>query len=100
MAKPSEQQDISIAVITTDIKYIKESLIKIDQRLDIMDSNYVKREELNAHRVIEEEFKKEYEKRVRDIELDSATFKSQVKTWGTILIILVGVAEFAINKFL
>ncbi len=100
MAKSaSEKTDISIAVITTDINYIKESLIKIDQRLDVMDGNYVKREELNIHKLAEEEFRKEFDKRTRDMEVSNASFQSRVTTWGAVGLIGIGIAEFLINRY-
>lgn len=100
MAKPQEKQEVNIAVMANDIKYIKDSLVKIDARLEAIDGYYLHRDEFN-------EYKKERKTSVDDVikehtdslrELD--TFKAQVKTWGTVAIILVGILEFIINRFL
>lgn len=94
-----ETKEVSIAVMARDIQYIKESILKIDQRLELMDGHYIKRVEVQQMKEEADKIHEANSRAIRALELDYATFKSQVKTWGSIAIIAVGVIEFIISRF-
>lgn len=101
-----QNQDKAIAVMATDISYIKKAIEKIDQRLEIMDSHYIKRDEVHALKVESDKVHEGYEKRIKDLEINTAldrqsnaVFQAQVKTWGSVAIIASGIVQFIISKF-
>lgn len=80
MAKSStEKQATNIAVMQTDIGYIKKSVENIESQLKFMDTSYVKKEDLLP-------IEKDHEMRLRRLE-----------TWGFSAIGALAVIEFLIN---
>lgn len=100
MNPEDEKQDVSIAVMARDISYIKESLKKIDTRLEIMDGHYIKRVEVETMKVEADKVHADLEVRLRSMELDYAKFQTQVRTWGIVAVMGLGVVQFLIGKFL
>ncbi len=94
------KQNVAIAEMARDIAYIKEAISKIDARLDIMDSNYIRREEVLNLKKQADALHADHEERIRSLEKSMDVFRTQVKTWGTVGIIAIGVIEFLINIFL
>lgn len=90
-ATEAEKQSVSMAVMATDINYIKLSITKIEKSLLDMDGHYVRIEEFNDHLKDNAEFRVA----IREMEI----FKTQVKTWGAAAVIALGIAEFLINRF-
>lgn len=81
-------QTTNIAVMQTDIGYIKKSVEAIENQLRIMDNSYVKKDELNEVCNIYTTTDKDHELRIRRIE-----------TWGFIGIGALTVIQFALNYF-
>lgn len=107
MNSEDTNQDKAIAVMANDISYIKDSLRKIDQRLEIMDSHYIKRDEVQNMKVEAEKIHDAQEKRIKELEINAAldrqagaVFRAQVMTWGAAAIVVSGIAQFLIGKFL
>lgn len=75
------KQNTNIAVIQTDIGYIKKSIDRIENTLTVMDSSYVKKEDLLP-------LEKDHEARLRRLE-----------TWGFSAIGALGIIQFALNYF-
>lgn len=68
--KNQQKNERNIAVIFNDITYIKEAMRRIEDRFDLMNDHYVKKEEFESLRGdMHQHF------------LDDATFHSQIKTW-------------------
>jgi len=98
-----ETQNESIAVMANDIGYIKESIGKIEKRLEAMDDHYAKREEMDA-------FKKEADRihcghvdRIKVLEEETEStkvFKTQVKTWGSAAVVASGILQFILKQIL
>jgi len=85
MTKTTRQnEDVSIAVMATDIAYIKESLKKIENTLTVMDGSFVKKDDLKDMVKIDDD----HEKRIRRLE-----------TWGFTAIGALAVIQFALNYF-
>lgn len=97
MPKDDKQQDVAIAEMARDIAYIKAAISKIDARLDIMDSNYIKREEALSLKKQADEIHADHEARIRKLENGTDVFRTQVKTWGTVALIALGLVQFLIN---
>jgi len=62
--------DISIALISKDIEYIKQSVISINQQIQVMDKNYARHEDLKAIIKIYEEFKKQLDGKLNISDFD------------------------------
>lgn len=104
--REDSNQDKAIAVMATDIGYIKKAIEKIDARLELMDGHFIKRDEVNNIKLEADKLHAEHEKRLREIETNfavekqaSAVFQAQVKTWGSVAIIASGIIQFIIGKF-
>lgn len=102
-----KNQDQAIAVMANDIGYIKRAIEKIDARLEIMDGHFIKRDEVHVMKAEADKVHQDYDNRLRSIETSfavekqaNAVFQAQVKTWGTVAIILSGIIQFLIGKFL
>lgn len=95
-----KKQDVSIALMSRDIQYIKESLSKIDQRLELIDGHYIKRAEVEAMKIDADKLHANQAKEIEQLKLQFAIFKTQVTTWGSIGLIVLGIAQFLISKFL
>jgi len=80
MAK-KESQATNIAVMQTDIGYIKRSVEDIEGQLKTMSENFVKKEDFAS-------IEKDHETRIRRLE-----------TWGFIAIGALAVIEFLLNYF-
>lgn len=65
----------SNAVLATDIKYIKDSLTKIEQKLEDIFSGFIRREEVAALKCVADKLHEDHEMRLRRIE-----------RWGSIAI--------------
>lgn len=92
-------ENVSIAVMSRDIEYIKQSIEKIVTRLDIMDKNYLSRVEADT---ILKEFRKNdesFEGRIRILELESAQFKTSVKIWGSVVVGTMALIQFIVGKY-
>lgn len=83
MAK-QQSTETSIALIHKDIGFIKDSMKKVTETLEIMERDYVKRSEFepvkNAHQL-------SLDKHAQEISTANVTltnFITQVKTWGAI----------------
>jgi small nuclear ribonucleoprotein (snRNP)-like protein len=96
----NNDQNSSIAVIQNDIRYIRGFLRGIDRRLEIMDGNFVKRDEFLKYQQETEKRSSSHDLAIRKLELDATIYLTQVKTWGTMAIIVLGVLQFIIGKFL
>lgn len=93
----------SIAVMANDISYIKKAIEKIESRLEIMDTHYAKREEMDTLKQEAERIHGGLAKRIKDLEEESAStmvFKTQVKTWGSAAVVASGILQFILNKIL
>lgn len=106
MGSEDNKRDEAIAVMANDMTYIKASLQKIDQRLEIMDSHYIKREEVMQLRSEADKVHAGHEARIKSMEIESAlqkeinsVFRAQVKTWGSAAVIASGIIQFLIGKF-
>lgn len=86
------KQEVNIAVMANDIKYIKDSLAGIQTQLASMDGVYVHRDEFNDYKVAMVENQKKTD--------DLVLFRAQVKTYGAAALILMGIIQFLISKFL
>lgn len=95
----AENNETSIAVMATDIKYIKDSLAKINEKFELIEGNYMHRREVEKMKEEADRLHEKNEARIRDIELDAARFQTTVKTWGIVMLVFVGIFEFLINKF-
>lgn len=85
MAKSNKQnEEVSIAVMATDISYIKDSIKNIDAQLKVMDGNFVKKDDLEEMVKVDDD----HEKRIRRME-----------TWGFTAIGALAVIQFALNYF-
>jgi hypothetical protein len=93
--KEDKKQDVDIALLSQNITHITRAISRIEGRLDIMDKNYIHREEVNKELYGEEGLKP----RMRNIEIDYATFKSKVLTWGAAGVVVLGVAQFVLAKY-
>lgn len=82
--KEQQNEEVSIAVMATDISYIKESIKGIEATLKIMDGNFVKKDDLKEMIKIDDD----HEKRIRRME-----------TWGFTAIGALAVIQFALNYF-
>ena len=91
MAK-EKAQDVNIAVMANDIQYIKSSLARVENTLAAMDGHYLRVEDFGKHLKEHEDFRRALQ--------DLDNFKTQVKTWGTAALIILGIAQFLISKFL
>ncbi len=90
MEKSAPTFATQIAIVVTNIEYIKESIAKIEKRIDAMEQNYIRTDVYTTD-------KQDFEKRIRVLE--TATLIQ-----GTKLAIYVGIAvgiiQFLVNKFL
>lgn len=97
-----ETQSESIAVIANDIGYIKKAIEKIEGRLEVMDSHYAKREEMEAFKLEADRVHCGHVDRIKKLEEESEStmvFKAQVKTWGSVAVIASGIIQFILGKF-
>jgi len=83
MAKQSEdqKQSISMAILATDVGYIKKSIENIEKTLALSDVNYAKKADVQT-------MEKDHEARLRRLE-----------TWGFTAIGALTVIQFALNYF-
>lgn len=86
-----KNQDVTIAVIKNDVDYIKNEVNGIVGKLDILERNYIKRSEV-------EEGLKTMTTNIETLRLNLEIFKTQVKTWGTAALLLLGMLQFAISQ--
>lgn len=83
MAKQTEdqKQSVSMAIMATDIGYIKKSIENIEGTLASIDDNYAKKAD------------------VQTIERDHETRLRRLETWGFTGIGALAVIQFALNYF-
>lgn len=86
-----KNQDVTIAVIKNDVDYIKKEVNGIVGKLDILERNYIRRSEV-------EEGLKTMTTNIETLRLNLEIFKTQVKTWGTAALLLLGMLQFAISQ--
>mgnify|MGYP007089900881 CR=1 FL=1 len=84
----TDKQTSNIAVMQTDICYIKKSIDEIKNQLVLMDSNFVKKDDLNSVKEGLDSIDKDHEVRLRRLE-----------TWGFTAIGALAVIQFALNYF-
>lgn len=95
-----KKQDVTIAVIKTDIGYIKNEVGNISAKLEILEKSYIKRSEINLLIKDADTLHKELAQSIKAIELDVAVFKTQVKTWGAAGVLALGILQFVISIFI
>lgn len=93
MSNPNESQNVSIAVMATDIKYIKEAVAKLDSRLQLMDGHFVKREEMDSFKEDADKIFDSHNESIRELELTIENLSTTIKIWGTIAGIIIGIIE-------
>ena len=94
-----EQQSVAIAKVVTDIGYIKEAINRIEDRLDALDRNYVRRDDADRRLAESVKIHADFEERLRAVEDNTAELSTQFKTYGTIGVILLGIVQFLISYF-
>lgn len=113
MNQEDTKQDTQIAVMATDLKYIKEAIKKLDDRLVVMDSHYIKRDEVLEMKRQAEKEHAEHASAIENLKIaraldqaavqalrqELAVFKTQVMTWAGAGILVMGIAQFIIGKF-
>lgn len=92
----SDKENMSIAVIANDIGYIKKSIQSIEDRFKDIDNKYVRKDEaLKEHQKFEEAIEN-----LSKIVQEHDRFQIQVKTWGAAAVLVLGIVQFLIAKFL
>ncbi len=86
--KMSQNNEKDIAVLATDIKYLRSAMERIEKRFDLMNDHYVKKEEFET-----------LKGGLHNHLLDYSVFKTQIKTWGSAAILVSAVVQFIIAKY-
>lgn len=95
-----KNQDVTIAVLSNDIAYVKKAVDTITAKLDILERSYVKRSEVDLLLKDADQIHKDLAASIKAIELDVAVFKTQVKTWGAAAVLALGILQFVISVFI
>jgi hypothetical protein len=86
--KHNDKQDVAMAVLATDVGYIKRSIENIEHQLKVMENNFATKTELGAVKAEFDSLDKDKELRIRRLE-----------TWGFTSIGALIVIQFALNYF-
>lgn len=96
----------TIALLAQDVGYIKNSVEGMKTHIERIDDNYVGKLEWKQFLVAQEMWQKDFEKTNKSMTDDMhkqnisfAVFQAQVKTWGTVAILFMGLLQFVIGKF-
>jgi len=100
MSNENNTQDVKIAEMAVDIAHIKGFISKVDARLEIMGNHFASKESVQDLKDDKQAAHKDFEYRLRNIEKDMAIFFTQVKTWGAVGMVTIGVIQFLVGKFL
>lgn len=91
MEPHEKNQDVTIAVIKNDVDYIKKEVNGIVGKLEVLERSYIRRDEV-------EDGMGGMLASIKTLELNLEIFKTQVKTWGTAALLLLGMLQFAISQ--
>lgn len=94
------KQDVTLAILKTDMEYLKREVGGIGTKLDILEKNYVKSTELESFKDDADDIHKTLAATIKAIELDLAVFKTQIKTWGAAAVLALGISQFVISLIL
>ena len=94
---------VSLGVNTNETQNIKSSIGEIKSDIHEIKANYITQEQhtqlvtnLNTHSSANDKTTADHENRIRNNE----TNITKIMTWGSALVLLIGIVEFLLNKFI
>lgn len=108
MAKSKIQSDeTSIAILATDVAYIKESVKKIDDTLSLMEKDFVRRSEFDTYKDQQTQFAQDtklsissHASAISANEIAMVTLKTQIRTWAILGGVILAVVQSIVTAFI
>lgn len=102
MAKVNSQTDI--AVLKTDVAYIKDSVMKIDGTLALMEKDFVRRSEFDTYKDQQTQTMQDFKlvsasqsSSISTLDISIATLKTQIRTWAILGGILLAIVQSVVT---
>jgi len=92
-----KNQDVTLAVLKSDMEYLKREIGTITSTLSILQENYIKRKEIEEIGRNNNKIHEDLNKRLTITEMGLEVFKTQVKTWGSAGILAIGIMQYFIS---